>query len=214
MATEILVVYFSRHGATHILAQAICDGVESVAGCTSRLRTVPAVSAVCEATEPAIPKDGPPYADAKDLTECAGLILGSPTRFGNMSAAMKYFVDQTLPQWISGDLIGKPAAVFTSTGSLHGGQEATLLSMMIPLLLALKGLSQARPYTFKWISLLIWLYVCEGLVRIVGPTATERSIAWVYLIIALALSAAILMGARAYQRLIKDSLTQNDPSKP
>ena len=85
---------------------------------------------------------------------------------------------------------------------------------VIPLLLALKGLSQARPYTFKWMSLLIWLYVCEGLVRIVGPTATERSIAWVYLIIALALSAAILMGARAYQRLIKDSLEQNDPNKP
>lgn len=148
MATEILVVYFSRHGATHKLAQAICDGVESVAGCTSRLRTVPAVSAVCEATEPAIPKDGPPYADAKDLTECAGLILGSPTRFGNMSAAMKYFVDQTLPQWISGDLIGKPAAVFTSTGSLHGGQEATLLSMMIPLLhhgMLIVGLPYSEP---------------------------------------------------------------------
>lgn len=148
MATEILVVYFSRNGATRKLAEAICDGVESVPGCSARLRTVPAVSSVCEATEPEIPADGPAYADAKDLTECAGLIMGSPTRFGNMAAAMKYFIDQTLAQWISGDLIGKPAAVFTSTGSLHGGQESTLMSMVIPLLhhgMLIVGLPYSEP---------------------------------------------------------------------
>ncbi len=131
---EILVVYYTRHGATRKLADAICDGVHLVPGCSARLRTVPAVSTVCEASQPAIPTDGPPYAEPKDLDECAGVILGSPTRFGNMAAPMKYFVDQTLAQWLSGSLIGKPAGVFTSTGSLHGGQETTLLSMMLPLL--------------------------------------------------------------------------------
>ncbi len=128
------MVYYTRHGATRKLAEAVCDGVHLVPGCSARLRTVPAVSTVCEATEPAIPTDGPPYAEPKDLEECAGVILGSPTRFGNMAAPMKYFVDQTLAQWLSGSLIGKPAGVFTSTGSLHGGQETTLLSMMLPLL--------------------------------------------------------------------------------
>ncbi len=128
------MVYYTRHGATRKLAEAVCDGVHLVPGCSARLRTVPAVSTVCEATEPAIPSDGPPYAEPKDLEECAGVILGSPTRFGNMAAPMKYFVDQTLAQWLSGSLIGKPAGVFTSTGSLHGGQETTLLSMMLPLL--------------------------------------------------------------------------------
>ena len=131
---EILVVYYTRHGATRKLADAISDGVHLVPGCSARLRTVPAVSTVCEASEPAIPTDGPPYAEPKDLDECAGVILGSPTRFGNMAAPMKYFVDQTLAQWLSGSLIGKPAGVFTSTGSLHCGQETTLLSMMLPLL--------------------------------------------------------------------------------
>jgi len=148
MTTEILVVYYSRHGATHQLAEAICDGIHSVRGCSARLRTVPAVSANTEATEPAIPKDGPPYAEEKDLKECAGVIMGSPTRFGNMAAAMKYFVDQSLNTWLSGDLIGKPAAVFTSTGSLHGGQESTLLSMMVPLLhhgMVLVGLPYSEP---------------------------------------------------------------------
>ncbi|MEN9772662.1 MAG: multimeric flavodoxin WrbA [Pseudomonadota bacterium] len=128
------MVYYTRHGATRKLAEAVCDGIHLVPGCSARLRTVPAVSTVCEATEPAIPSDGPPYAEPKDLEECAGVVLGSPTRFGNMAAPMKYFVDQTLAQWLSGSLIGKPAGVFTSTGSLHGGQETTLLSMMLPLL--------------------------------------------------------------------------------
>ncbi len=130
---EILVVYYSRHGGTRKLADAVCDGIAMVPGCSARLRTVPPVSAVCEATEPAIPADGPPYAEPKDLEQCAGLVLGSPTRFGNMAAPMKYFVDQWLSQWLSGALIGKPAGVFTSTGSMHGGQETTLLSMMLPL---------------------------------------------------------------------------------
>jgi len=131
---EILVLYYSRYGATHQLADAVCDGVHLVAGSTARLRTVPPVSTVCEATEPAIPSNGPPYAEPKDLDECAGLVLGSPTRFGNMAAPMKFFIDQLVGQWLSGSLIGKPAGVFTSTGSLHGGQETTLLSMMLPLL--------------------------------------------------------------------------------
>ena len=130
----VLVLYYSRHGATRDLAEYIAQGINSVAGCEARLRTVPAVSSVCEATEPAIPADGPPYAEASDLEQCAGLALGSPTRFGNMAAALKYFLDGTTTQWLSGALSGKPACVFTSTGSLHGGQESTLLSMMLPLL--------------------------------------------------------------------------------
>ena len=131
---EILVLYYSRHGGTKKLADAVCDGVALVPGCTARLRTVPPVSTVCEATEPAIPTEGPPYAEPKDLDECAGLAIGSPTRFGNMAAPMKHFIDQSLGQWLSGAMVGKPGAVFTSTGSLHGGQETTLLSMMLPLL--------------------------------------------------------------------------------
>ena len=131
---DILVLYYSRHGATRDLALAIAQGVDSVAGMQARVRTVPAVSAVSEATAPAIPADGPPYAELRDLEECAGLALGSPTRFGNMAASLKYFLDGTTPQWMSGALSGKPACVFTSTSSLHGGQESTLLSMMLPLL--------------------------------------------------------------------------------
>ena len=145
-ALTLLILYYSRHGATRKLAEAIAQGVESVAGCDARLRTVPAVSAVSEATEPAIPLDGAPYVEAIDLEQCAGLALGSPTRFGNMASAMKYFWDGTAPQWLAGALAGKPACVFTSTGSLHGGQESTLLSMMLPLMhhgMLLLGL----PYT-------------------------------------------------------------------
>lgn len=132
--TEILVIYYSRKGATRQLAEAVCEGVESIEGCVATLRTVPSVSPNTEATEPPIPSEGPPYAELADLTRCQGLVMGSPTRFGNMAAAMKYFVDGTLNTWLAGDLIGKPAGVFTSTGSLHGGQETTLLSMMLPLL--------------------------------------------------------------------------------
>lgn len=130
----ILVLYYSRHGSTRKLAELIGQGIDSVAGCEARLRTVPAISTVTEATEPEVPLEGAPYVELSDLQECAALALGSPTRFGNMAAAMKYFLDGTSSQWLSGTLVGKPACVFTSTGSLHGGQESTLLSMMLPLL--------------------------------------------------------------------------------
>ena len=130
----ILVLYYSRHGSTRRLAELIGQGIDSVPGCEARLRTVPAVSTVTEATEPEVPNEGAPYVELQDLEECAGLALGSPTRFGNMASALKYFWDGTSAQWLSGALNGKPACVFTSTGSLHGGQESTLLSMMLPLL--------------------------------------------------------------------------------
>ncbi len=131
---KILVLYYSQHGGTQNLARQIARGVESVAGCEAVLRTVPKVSAVCEAVEADIPAEGAPYCSAEDLKTCAALALGSPTRFGNMAAAMKYFIDGTIPQWLGGELIGKPATVFTSTASQHGGQESTLLTMMLPLL--------------------------------------------------------------------------------
>lgn len=116
------------------MAELIAQGIESVAGCDALLRTVPPVSAVSEATEPTIPADGAPYVEVEDLARCAAIALGSPTRFGNMAAPLKYFLDSTTVQWLAGNLVGKPACVFTSTGSLHGGQESTLLSMMTPLL--------------------------------------------------------------------------------
>ena len=144
----ILVLYYSRHGATRKLAELIAQGIDSMPGCEARLRTVPAVSSVAEATAPAVPADGAPYVELDDLRECAALALGSPTRFGNMSSAMKYFWDGTSAEWLSGTLAGKPACVFTSTGSLHGGQESTLLSMMIPLLhhgLMVLGLPYTHP---------------------------------------------------------------------
>jgi NAD(P)H dehydrogenase (quinone) len=131
---DILVVYYSRKGATAALAREICQGVDSVSGASARLRTVPAVSPVSEATARAVPDEGPPYATLEDLQECAGLIIGSPTRFGNMAAPLKHFLDGTSTQWLSGTLAGKPAGMFTSTSTLHGGQETTLLSMAIPLL--------------------------------------------------------------------------------
>jgi NAD(P)H dehydrogenase (quinone) len=132
--TEILVLYYSRYGATAEMARHAARGVAMVPGMEARLRTVPAVSAVCEAVADSIPEAGPPYATPEDLEDCAGLLLGSPTRFGNMAAALKYLIDQTGPQWLAGALAGKPAGVFTSTSSLHGGQETTLVSMMLPLL--------------------------------------------------------------------------------
>jgi NAD(P)H dehydrogenase (quinone) len=144
----ILVLYYSRHGATRKLAELVAQGVDSVPGVEARLRTVPAVSTVAEATAPAIPASGAPYVELADLAECAGLALGSPTRFGNMAAAVKYFLDGTAAEWLAGTLVGKPAVVFASTGSLHGGQEATLLSMMIPLLhhgMLVMGLPYTNP---------------------------------------------------------------------
>ncbi len=131
---EILVLYYSRHGATEALAREACRGVDAVDGAAARLRTVPPVSATTEAVDPPVPDDGPPYATHADLTECAGLLIGSPTRFGNMAAPLKYFLDGTSSHWLGGTLAGKPAGCFTSTSTLHGGQESTLLSMAIPLL--------------------------------------------------------------------------------
>lgn len=133
MSDYVLVLYYSRHGACRDMARHVARGVEQ-AGLEARLRTVPPVSADCEATAPAIPDEGHLYASLDDLRDCAGLVLGSPTRFGNMAAPLKYFLDGSSSLWLSGALIGKPAAVFTSSNSPHGGQESTLLSMMIPLL--------------------------------------------------------------------------------
>lgn len=131
---EILVLYYSQGGSVHELARLVARGIESVPNIKARIRTVPRVSTTHEATEPAVPDSGAPYAELKDLEECIGLALGSPTRFGNMAAPMKYFLDGTIGQWLQGALVGKPAAVFTSTGSMHGGNETTLLSMMLPLM--------------------------------------------------------------------------------
>ena len=145
---EILVLYYSRSGHTGAMARQVARGVESVAGVSARLRTVPRVSPVIEAVEDDIPAEGPPYADAGDLAECAGLVMGSPTRFGAMAAPMRYFLDGTSTQWVNGTLAGKPAGVFTSSSTMHGGQESTLLSMMLPLLhhgMLMVGL----PYTEK-----------------------------------------------------------------
>lgn len=144
----ILVLYYSRHGATAQLADAIARGIEKADGIEARVRTVPAVSTTCEQSEAPIPNDGPPYATLDDLKNCAGLALGSPTRFGNMAAAMKYFWDSSSGLWQSGALIGKPAGVFTSTNSLHGGQETTLLSMALPLIhhgMLITGIPYSEP---------------------------------------------------------------------
>lgn len=134
MSKEILILYYSNHGATKKLAQLIARGVESVDGVTAKIRTVPKVSTVCEQVAIDIPDSGHPYVNQSDLESCIGLALGSPVRFGNMAASMKYFLDGTITEWLSGTLIGKPACVFTSSSSLHGGQESCLLSMMLPLL--------------------------------------------------------------------------------
>ncbi|THF58600.1 NAD(P)H:quinone oxidoreductase [Pseudothauera rhizosphaerae] len=145
---EILILYYSHRGSVRALAEQIARGVHQVPGAAARVRTVPRVSTVCEAVEEAIPADGPPYVEACDLEECIGLALGSPTRFGNMAAPMKYFLDGLAGPWANGTLAGKPACVFTSTASLHGGQESTLLSMMLPLLhhgMLIAGLPYTEP---------------------------------------------------------------------
>ena len=149
--SEILVLYLSRNGTTEALAREVCHGVDAVDGMAARLRTVPRVSAVTEATEDPVPPSGPPYASPADLAECAGVVMGSPTRFGNMDAALKHFLDSTVGEWFAGAAVGKPAGVFTSTSSLHGGQETTLLTMALPLLhhgMLLVGL----PYTEEALS--------------------------------------------------------------
>ncbi len=146
--SDILVLYYSRRGAVRALAERIAAGIESVPGSQARLRTVPGVSANCEAVESTVPEAGPPYVELADLHECAGLAMGSPVRFGNMAAPLKYFWDNTISTWQNGSLAGKPACVFTSSGSLHGGNEATLLSMMLPLLhhgMLLMGLPFTEP---------------------------------------------------------------------
>ena len=145
---DILVLYYSSTGATRDLGRLIAEGIESVPGVNARLRTIPPVSTVCESSEPTVPTQGAPYVEYSDLEECIGLALGCPTRFGNMAAPMKYFWDGSSTQWLSGALIGKPACVFTSTGSMHGGQETTLLTMMIPLLhhgMIMMGLPYSEP---------------------------------------------------------------------
>jgi NAD(P)H dehydrogenase (quinone) len=146
--SEILVLYYSRHGAVKNMARLIARGIESVPGAKARLRTVPPVSTVCEAAENNIPETDAPYAELQDLEECVGLALGSPTRFGNMAAPMKYFWDATGSLWMKGALSGKPATVFTSSSSMHGGQETTLLSMALPLLhhgMLIVGLPYSAP---------------------------------------------------------------------
>lgn len=145
--SDILVLYYSRHGSVRELARHIARGVEK-AGSIARVRSVPEVSAVTEATAPSIPLSGDPYATLDDLRACSGLALGSPARFGNMAASLKYFLESTSPLWLRGDLVGKPAAVFTSSSSLHGGQETTLTSMMLPLLhhgMVLLGVPYSEP---------------------------------------------------------------------
>ena len=152
---EILVLYYSRYGAVRQMAQLIARGIEQAPGVRARIRTVPEVSAVCEAVKAGVPGAGAPYAELRDLEECAGLALGSPTRFGNMAAPLKYFLDSTSGLWLKGALAGKPAAVFTSTSSMHGGQEATLLSMMLPLLhhgMVLLGLPYTEPELISTVS--------------------------------------------------------------
>ena len=150
--SEILVLYYSRHGATAQMARQIARGIEQVDGVQARLRTVAPVSTECEAVSPTVPDEGAPYATLDDLQECIGLAMGSPTRYGNMAAALKYFIDSTSPLWLSGKLINKPATVFTSTSSLHGGQETTCLSMMLPLLhhgMTLIGVPYSEPALMK-----------------------------------------------------------------
>jgi len=146
--SEILILYYSHRGSVRALAERVARGVESVPGMQARLRTVPKVSTVCEASEATVPTNGAPYVEAIDLEECAGLALGSPVRFGNMAAPMKYFWDGTVAAWQNGTLVGKPACVFTASGSQHGGNETTLISMMLPLLhhgMLLIGLPYTEP---------------------------------------------------------------------
>jgi NAD(P)H dehydrogenase (quinone) len=151
MSLDILVLYYSRHGATRALADCVAQGIDSVRGAAARLRTVPPVAPTTQHAAPPVPPTGAPYVELADLEQCAGLALGSPTRFGNMAAPLKHLLDSTGGLWLSGALAGKPGAVFTSTSSLHGGQESTLLSMMLPLLhhgMLLVGL----PYTERDLS--------------------------------------------------------------
>lgn len=152
---NILVVYYSRHGSIATMAQQLAQGVESVTDCHATIRQVPEISANSEQSEAAVPDKGPTFASHEDLKNCDGLIIGSPAYFGNMSSALKYFLDQTSNLWLSGTLIGKPAAVFTSSSSLHGGQESVLLSMMLPLLhhgMIISGIPYSEPSVHRTTS--------------------------------------------------------------
>lgn len=165
---EVLVLYYSRGGSVARMARHIAHGIEQVPGVSARIRTVPAVSAVIEQPQPAIPDAGPPYATMADLEACAGLALGSPTRFGNMAASLKHFLDATGVLWSRGTLAGKPAAVFTSTSTMHGGQESTLISMMTPLLhhgMLIVGL----PYTLPALSSTVTGGAPYGATHFAGP---------------------------------------------
>src|SRR5574343_965115 len=170
---DILVLYYSHRGSVRALAERIACGIESVPGLHARLRTVPRVSSVCEAVEPSIPESGAPYVEAADLDECAALALGSPVRFGNMAASMKYFWDSTIPAWQNGSLVGKAACVFTASGSQHGGNEATLLSMTLPLLhhgMLIMGL----PFTEPELSSTTSGGTPYGASHIAGPTGNAQ----------------------------------------
>lgn len=152
MSGNVLILYYSVHGNVARMARLVARGVDTVAGMHARVRTVPRVSTVCEALSPEVPDSGPPYAEHRDLEECAALIVGSPTRFGSMASPLKYFFDGTASEWLGGRLSGKPAGVFTSASSPHGGQEATLLGMMLPLLhhgMLLVGLPFTEPALFN-----------------------------------------------------------------
>jgi len=147
-SADILVLYYSRHGATRRLAELVAQGIDAVPGAAARLRTVPPVAPSTEIAAPPVPPEGSPYVELADLEQCAGMALGSPTRFGNMAAPLKHFIDSTAGLWLAGTLAGKPAALFTSANSMHGGQESTLLSMMLPLLhhgMLIVGLPYTEP---------------------------------------------------------------------
>ena len=199
--SEILVVYYSRHGSTAELARQVCRGIESVDGARARLRSVPPVSAENERPVVAVPESGAPYATLDDLRAADGLILGSPTRFGNMAAPLKYFIDSTSSLWLDGSLVDKPAAVFTSTQSMHGGQESTLLSMMLPLLhqgMVLVGL----PYSEAQLSSTREGGTPYGASHVAG-TATEGQ-----------LSAAEIELAQALGRRVARLATRLNPGRP
>lgn len=170
MEREILVLYYSQHGSVRQMAQLVARGIGEVPGARARLRTVPRVSPVTQSAAPAVPDTGAPYVELADLAECAGLALGSPTRFGNMAAPLKYFWDTTSELWLQGALAGKPAAVFTSASSMHGGHETTLISMMLPLMhhgMLLLGL----PYTEPELALTASGGTPYGASHTAGPTS-------------------------------------------
>jgi NAD(P)H dehydrogenase (quinone) len=200
---NILIVYYSVHGSTAELARTVCRGVESVTGAQATLRTVPAVSASSETAPRVVPASGPPYATLQELAACDALILGSPTRFGNMAAALKYYLDGTSSLWLSGALAGKPAAVFTSSQSQHGGQESTLLSMMLPLMhhgMLLLGL----PYTEAALSTTREGGTPYGASHVAGPATPARGSAAAANALSIAeITLARALGARVAQLAVR-----------